>query len=199
VSHLIALLVAGCLVFVSTNVDDTLLLAAFFAHPEFEARQVVLGQFAGMGVLIVGALLGSGAAALASPAHVGLLGFLPLGLGAWRLWRLHRPSPEETWAQQSQTRGARHALLVTIATISDGGDNLAAYVPYFTALSQMDTALTITLFLVLTAACCLAACFLVRHPATGAQLRRHGTTALPWVMIGLGAFILLRTGALGPP
>jgi cadmium resistance protein CadD (predicted permease) len=82
VTHLLGVLATGLVVFASTNTDDLLLLVAFFAHPEFTGRQVVLGQFAGIAAIVVIAVVGSGIAAAASPAHVGLLGFLPIAWGS---------------------------------------------------------------------------------------------------------------------
>jgi cadmium resistance protein CadD (predicted permease) len=38
-------------VFATTNVDDILLLSAFFADPAFRAPAVVVGQLVGIGVL----------------------------------------------------------------------------------------------------------------------------------------------------
>jgi len=195
--HLVALLATGSLLYASTNVDDLLLLVAFLAHPDYSRAQVVLGQFAGMSALLLVALLASGAATVLSPPRIGLLGLVPLGLGMWRLWRLHRPLPEEAWATRAPVRRLAPMLSVALATISDGGDNLAAYVPYFTVQSRWDVAATIGLFLGLTAAWCLAARLVLAQPAAGPLLRRSGRAALPWIMLGLGVVILVRTGAIG--
>jgi cadmium resistance protein CadD (predicted permease) len=54
---LISLLTAvgvGIVVFITTNVDDILLIAVFFADRSIRTRNVVFGQFAGMGVLTAG-------------------------------------------------------------------------------------------------------------------------------------------------
>ena len=49
---LVAAIGLGGVVFVSTNIDDILLLATFFADPALARRQVVAGQFIGMGALV---------------------------------------------------------------------------------------------------------------------------------------------------
>jgi cadmium resistance protein CadD (predicted permease) len=197
-THLVALLATGSLVYASTNVDDLLLLVAFLAHPDFSGAQVVLGQFVGRSVLLLVALLASGAATVLSPPRIGLLGLVPLGLGIWRLWRLHNhPLPEEAWATSAPAARLAPMLSVALATISDGGDNLAAYVPYFAVQSRWDVAATIALFLGLTAAWCVAARLVLAQPAAGPLLRRSGRAALPWIMLGLGVVILVRSGAIG--
>ena len=51
-------------VFVSTNIDDIFLLAAFFADPPPRARAIVAGQFLGIGVLVLGSVLATSSAGL---------------------------------------------------------------------------------------------------------------------------------------
>jgi len=41
----------GVVVFTTTNIDDILLLSAFFADGSIRPRAIVIGQFAGIGVL----------------------------------------------------------------------------------------------------------------------------------------------------
>jgi hypothetical protein len=48
--RLIAVAVAA---YTSTNIDDLLLLCAFCAHPAYSTRQIVAGQFIGIGFLVV--------------------------------------------------------------------------------------------------------------------------------------------------
>ena len=42
----------GTTAFVATNIDDLLILIAFFANSRFPLPQIVLGQYAGMGALL---------------------------------------------------------------------------------------------------------------------------------------------------
>ena len=41
----------GIIVFASTNVDDAFVLVTFFADKSFRVRDVVIGQYAGVGAL----------------------------------------------------------------------------------------------------------------------------------------------------
>ncbi len=50
----------GVLVFASTNIDDIFILAAFYADPKIARRSIVIGQFLGIGALV----LASAAAAI---------------------------------------------------------------------------------------------------------------------------------------
>lgn len=47
------IILTATLAFLATNLDDMFLLAAFFAHPKFQTREVVLGQYLGFITLLV--------------------------------------------------------------------------------------------------------------------------------------------------
>jgi cadmium resistance protein CadD (predicted permease) len=52
------------------------------------------------------------------------------------------------------------------------------------------------IFLVLTLGLCAIARWLVVQPRLGAPLRKYGALLTPFVLIGLGLFILIDSGAL---
>jgi len=94
---LLSHIVLGITVFVSTNVDDILLLALFFADDRLHPRTVVLGQFAGIGALVLASAAAALAAFAAPEGWIALLGVVPLSLGLFKLfeaWRGHRESDE---------------------------------------------------------------------------------------------------------
>ena len=81
-------------IFATTNVDDLILLTAFFANPTMRDRAVVFGQFAGMvtltAVSVVAALL-----AVEVPAGwLSLIGIAPLALGIRSFAGLWHPRAE---------------------------------------------------------------------------------------------------------
>ena len=84
--------------FASTNLDDLLLLASLFVDAEFSPRSIILGQFAGMAVLVVASAAAAYAAVRIPEGRLALLGFAPLLLGIlrfWKLWRGKPPKPGE--------------------------------------------------------------------------------------------------------
>jgi cadmium resistance protein CadD (predicted permease) len=183
-------------VFVTTNVDDILLLSAFFADPAVRTRAILIGQFAGIGVLtaisIVAALL-----ALAIPAGwVGLLGVVPLALGirgVHALWRSRRDGAdagEVDAADATNLRSGRAEwMAVAAVTIANGGDNLGVYIPLFS--QQLPwIPVYVVVFAVLTALWCAAGFWLVHHAIIGVRIRQYGHVSLPFVLIGLGLYIL---------
>jgi cadmium resistance protein CadD (predicted permease) len=196
----------GIVIFATTNIDDILLLAAFFADRTLRPRAVVAGQFVGIGVLTavsaVAALL-----ALAIPdGWIGLLGLAPLGLGIRGLHALWRSGDASESGETDRLHAAgapgqrpRHSqwIAVALVTMANGGDNLGVYIPLFSReLSSVP--LYAGIFAVMTALWCVAGHWLVHHPLLGARIRQYGHVALPFVLIGLGLHILSDSRALLP-
>lgn len=185
----------AAVVFASTDIDDLVLLTAFFADARLRRGAIVAGQFLGIGALL-GASVLAAMASLAVPAHwPALLGLLPLGIGLWKLPELWRRRKEDDEEAAGAKRAGRRAgagaqiLAVAVVTIANGGDNLGVYVPLFARdLSVLPVYLLV--FALMTAAWCWAGYAFVRHPAGAALMQRWGHAILPVVLIALGAWIL---------
>ncbi|WP_437948419.1 cadmium resistance transporter [Sorangium sp. So ce296] len=186
-------------VFVSTNIDDILLLSAFFADPGFTARQVVAGQFLGMAALVLASVACALLAVRVPDGWIGLLGLAPLALGLRGLWALRR-GPEADDDDEKPPGGAAgfKALAVASVTIANGGDNLGVYIPLFSS-TPGHVPLHAAVFAVMTGALCALGHRLVHHPVLGSRIRRYGRAALPFVLIGLGLWILSDALALARP
>src|SRR5688572_25774888 len=82
-------------VYVSTNVDDLLVLAVFFADPQVRVGAVVAGRYVGLAVLVL-ASAASALLALAVPDEwIALLGLVPLALGLRLLPALFRKEQDD--------------------------------------------------------------------------------------------------------
>ena len=186
-------------VFASTNIDDLLLLSLFFADARLAGWQVVAGQFLGIAALTAASILCAALALVIPETWVGLLGLFPLGLGLRKVCDL-RASRRTDGQEQSQeglrepigNRGVSGVLSVAGVTIANGGDNLGVYIPLF---SSMPTTIlpSVIVFTAMTGLWCLAAHRLVTAPALGGHIRRYGRAAFPFVLIGVGAWILMKS------
>jgi len=187
----------AAVVFASTDIDDLVLLTAFFADARLRRGAIVAGQFLGIGALL-GASVAAAAVSLAVPAHwPALLGLLPLGLGLWKLPDLWRANPHDDGAEETPGAAAPRVgasagaqmLGVAAVTIANGGDNLGVYIPLFARdLSVLPIYLLV--FAAMTAIWCWAGYSFVRHPAGGALMQRFGHAILPVVLVLLGLWIL---------
>ena len=196
-SDLVAAIGMGVVIFVSTNVDDILLLATFFADPELERRHVVIGQLIGIGALVaVSAVCGLLAVAV-PPAYIALLGVAPLLLGlhgAWRLWRA-RAEADAEGSRGDERRGGAGIFAVAAVTVANGGDNLGVYIPLFSSSPRL-VPVYVLVFAVMTLVWCVAGYYLVDNPLFGERLGRYGRVALPFVLIALGVWILADARSL---
>jgi cadmium resistance protein CadD (predicted permease) len=179
-------------VFVATNVDDILLLAALFADRRLRPRSIIGGQLLGMTLLVGASGVCSLASLLVPPEWIALLGLAPLAMGLWLLPELIRGSREDD--EQERELGAEqrvHSQLLAVAlvTVANGGDNLAVYIPLFAGNSAALPVYAAVLLL-LTGVWCGLGYLLVNNRLIGERVRRQGRVALPLVLIALGLFIL---------
>jgi cadmium resistance protein CadD (predicted permease) len=203
---LLTVIGVGVVVFATTNIDDILLLAVFFADGALRPRAVVVGQFVGIGLLTAVSAVAAFTALAIPEGWIGLLGLAPLGLGIRGLYSLWRSrdageSEEADRPQAGETRAGRaiysQSIAVALVTVANGGDNLGVYIPLFSREFSWVPVYT-GVFAVMTALSCAAGYWLVRHPLLGARIRRYGHAALPPVLIGLGLHILSDARALLP-
>jgi cadmium resistance protein CadD (predicted permease) len=203
---IISIIGIGATAFVATNIDDIVVLIVFFSSLTLPVRNIVIGQFLGIGSLIAISALGSLLALVVPSYIIGLMGLLPIAIGVKELLELrnkkYRLEEEEEEIsklkslQQSKKRGHYHHryfsfLSVAAVTISNGGDNIGIYTPLFaTYNSSSEVATLISVFMAMTAIWCTMGYYLVRHPLFEKRMRLFGRVALPFVLIGLGIYIM---------
>jgi len=197
---IIGLIGLGITAFAATNIDDIFLLMIFFssARNSFSPRQIVMGQYIGIGALTAIGVAGS-LVALVVPAHVvGLMGFVPIAIGVKRLFGLRKHTEEKDEVpKQALNSSNRAALLsiftVTAVTFSNGGDNIGVFVPLFASNSTATDMITlVAVFMAMTAVLCTVGYYLVNHSFLASRIRRFGHLVLPFVLIGLGTYILAK-------
>ena len=180
--------------FASTNVDDLVILIAFFAAARLRPPVIVAGQLAGMATLILVSFIASLIALAIPGAWIGFLGLLPIALGIRQLMRMNG------WRGSTAEPGARGFTTVMLAVIASGGDNISLYAPLFSVHSGLEVAVFGVMFMVLSALWCLIAMRLAlsRDRAVQRWLERQAWNGVivPCVMIALGLYILIKTGAL---
>ena len=185
----------GIVVFASTNIDDIFLLAAFFADPRLRRRSIVIGQYLGIGALVLVSALAALFALALPDSWVALLGAVPLLLGlnkllALRSDRVGGESASDEHRIQDQEHNAErglHSQVLAVAsvTVANGGDNVGVYVPLFaTAFGAIAT--YVLTFVVMTGVWCALGYSLVNNKMLGGAIRRYGHVVLPIVLIALG-------------
>lgn len=180
--------------FASTNIDDIFVLLGFFADSKLKRWHVVWGQYLGIIALVVASFFCSLLTLAVPDRYVGLLGVFPILIGLWHLWT--------AWCSRSASHinrkqvGASAIILVAAVTIANGGDNIAVYVPLFSRQSSMGLMNICIVFAIMTAIWCALGAALLGHPKLGASIRQWGGRIMPLVLVGLGIYILISSGAV---
>jgi cadmium resistance transport/sequestration family protein len=194
--------------FAATNIDDIVLLMLWFSQTSqtLRGRHIVAGQYLGFSALIALSLLGFIGSLVIPPTWIGLLGVVPILLGVRQLWQLRQGagandagvSAARLAAVPSGGRGLwnPHIYGVAAVTFANGGDNLGIYIPLFASSTLPELALTVTIFLLLIAVWCYTSWRLTRQPLIAAALTRYGHVVMPFVLIGLGLYILIEQDTL---
>jgi cadmium resistance transport/sequestration family protein len=191
-------LILGIMLFAATDVDDLVILIAFFADPRFRAREVIVGQYLGIGALILVSIAAALIALVVPLAYVGFLGLIPIIIAVADLVDSWRGDDER--GEDAQPLAADHGrskvFAVAAVTIANGGDNIGVYVPLFAVSSAAQVAVIVAVFLLMTALWCALAHWLVHHRTIGIHMRRYGHRVLPFVLIAVGLFVMFEAGTL---
>lgn len=198
-SHALLTVLSGVWPFVVTNVDDFVLLTVLFAtvgRGGPTGRQIVTGQYLGIGILVV---VSSLVALGLSPVPVrwtGLLGLVPIGLGVRGLLRLRRPSDDgrQLGSGAGAVAGTGGVMALTLA---NGADNLSVYIPLFRQAGAARTATYIVTFAVLVGVWCLVARSLADRRLLVAGIDRVGHWLVPLLYIAIGIRVVVVSGLFG--
>lgn len=183
--------------YASTNIDDLFILLGFFADQKFSRADVIVGQYAGIAILFFSSVLASLLSILVPRTYLGLLGFVPMLVGALRLIALYRKrgSTEQALEHHTAAGSIGRTATVALVTIANGGDNLGVYIPAFAIRSHADLLVIGLVFAALTGLWCALAHWLTHHPALRAPILRYGHRVTPFVLIALGVLILHEAGS----
>ena len=147
---------------------------------------MVAGQYLGIAALFMLSMVAAVLAWSVPPELLAWLGLLPVLYGISML--VH----PDSGTGSSPVPPATGTLAIASVTIANGSDNLGTYIPLFANSSAGELGGMATVFAVMTALWCLLARWLARHPRAGATVRQFGPKAVPWVLVGIGLWILLR-------
>ena len=196
IPSLMAIGVAG---FAATNIDDIFLLIMFFPNSSmtYPVKQVIIGQYIGIGLLV--AISASGFFfSMAVPTYIiGLLGIVPIVIGIRKLALLTKKEESDlNQAVGDKSKSNLAFAAVASVTFSNGGDNIGVYTPLFAKYNTIgEITVLAAIFMAMTGLWCIAAYCLVNNPIVASKIRHVGRIILPFVLIGLGAYILTESFA----
>lgn len=201
-------LITAITAFAATNLDDLVILMLFFAqvNSRFRPRHIVIGQYLGLSVLVAASLPGFLGGLVIPAAWIGLLGFLPIAIGISQWFNAQPNEAVQIVASEMPSNNLARLLpaqtwQVALITIANGGDNIAIYIPLFASSDRATLAVILSGFFLLVGVWCGTAAQLASRAAIVPVLARYGRAIVPFMLIGLGVYILLEsvTESVRPP
>lgn len=187
--------------FVTTNIDDILILVFLFNSPQLKPGNVVVGQFLGIGTLIAISFIGSFVGLIIDLKYVGLLGLVPIYIGVKSIIALIKKEDEKNMAPSVDMlidpSMALQVLSVSAITIANGGDNISIYIPLYATLETSGKITMTVIFFVMTAVWCFIARYLSNHPVVKESIVKYGDVVTSFVFVLLGIYILYESGTIG--
>ena len=187
--HWLSILGRAIAAFAATNIDDIFVLTLFFAQKNLRRWHVVVGQYLGLAALITISLVGFFARLVIPHTLIGLLGLAPIAIGIKKLIDLGRGKEQ----LKEKKPSAASVLTVAAVTFANGGDNIGIYIPLFANSDATGLFITLITFAVLIAIWCVLGYYLGRHATIRRTIDRYGHILVPFVLIGLGAYIIIQS------
>ncbi|MBD2435620.1 cadmium resistance transporter [Nostoc sp. FACHB-110] len=204
-NELITAISTGVVAFIATNIDDIVILLLFFSqiNEQFRPKHIFLGQYLGFIVLLALSLSGLFGGLIVESNWIGLLGLVPVAIGISSLVNPQDDSQEDVLGEHTiSTQEISTSLIspqiygVAAVTIANGGDNISVYIPLFASSNLRSFLLIISVFFLLLGVLCYVTYKLTHQQAIADVLTRYINHLIPFILMGLGTFIVLKTGAL---
>jgi len=206
---MIETIVTAIFAFVSTNIDDIFILMTLFTlvSASLKRQHIMRGQYLGIATLIALSITGSLIGIIVPEEYIGFLGLFPVYLGVMKIYQhLKTNNDEDIEVENLNTTSKRHGLPdvffgvqtlnIAAITIANGGDNIGVYVPLFANLNFFKIAITVLIFMMLVYIWVRTAEYATSHPALTMSLKKYNHIIFPLILIGLGIYILVSSGAL---
>ncbi len=180
--------------YVATNLDNFILLVSLLARYRNPTSNVVAGYFTCMQILgFVGLWIGK-AANIVPVEYLGLLGFVPISIGAVELIQLRRGKAKVTVAKEKSVDGVQKVFMTTLfSQLGNGADTIVVFGVLFIDSMPSADILTILTLAAMAVIFVFVGIYAVRHPALCEWIDRYAYRAMPFVLIIVGVYILANT------
>ena len=194
-SSLLIQVATVAVLFAGTNIDDMVIISLLSASARAgrppKHWQIWAGQYVGFVVLIGASLVLGRSLALAPERFLWVLALLPFGVGAFGLVNVIRSRRHDEEPKAASPTGGMYG--VAAITIIDGGDDLAAYTPFYATIHTGEIVVSIAVFAVIIAIWCLIGRYISRYRLVAGAIDEYGDWILPVTMMLLGLYVLGET------
>jgi cadmium resistance protein CadD (predicted permease) len=181
--------------FVSTNIENVVILVSVFCVNPRNARALRLGFAGGSLVLLLASLLVLTVSGWIPLRLLGLLGFIPIAFGLYEIVRSRRKNdPSVAVAGELPRQHIRVILSASLLMIANGGDTIAVFAPLIAETKPAGVPIIVLGYLAAAAVLTFLSGHVCVFPNLSEPLKKYGARVAPDIMIGIGIYILLNTG-----
>jgi cadmium resistance protein CadD (predicted permease) len=167
----------------------------------------VLGQYLGFIIILALSMVGYLAGLVIPEQVIGLLGLAPIYIGVRQLLRgRDNASDDEVGELADQPKPQMTSWLATflhpktysvaVVTVANGGDNISVYIPLLAGKTLPALGVTLIIFMILIGVWCFLGDRLGSNPILARLIQHYGHLLVPFVLIGLGIYILIESELL---
>ncbi len=181
--------------FVATNMDNLLILVVLLGANANRRSAVLLG-FVGSAIAVMCAsILGLAVGSVVGAQFIGYLGLVPLLLGCHMLYQAWR-GKQHGEPQVNALAGAAEPGIwfsTFVLMFSNSGDSIAVFLPLLAESGRSALLVIICSYLVMALLWAGLSYLISDQPSLARRIEKRAEKIVPWVMIGVGTYILLDT------
>ncbi|MET3294897.1 Cadmium resistance protein CadD, predicted permease [Bacillus wiedmannii] len=154
---MVTIIISSFMAFATTNIDDIFILLVLFSQvrtgvikkegravrekAKVKGLYIVIGQYLGFSVIISLSIIGSLSSFFIPVSWIGLLGFVPIYMGAKGLLSLRSYKSNEVIDNISGS-----LFKVALITLANGSANISIYIPLFASQNLKTNIVTLIIF-----------------------------------------------------
>ena len=187
-------LVAGS--FVATNMDNLLILVVLLGANAKRRSAVLLGFLCSNIAVICISALGVAVGSMLGAKLIGYLGIVPLLLGCHMLYKSWAGHHAEDNALESPTNNTEPKIWMStfILMLSNSGDSIAVFLPLLAESGRAGILVIICSYLAMAMLWGALSYMISGQRELARRIEHRGEKIVPWIMIGVGIYILMDTG-----
>lgn len=181
--------------FIATNMDNLLILVVLLGANANRRSAVLLG-FVGSAIgVMCASILGLAVGSVVGAQLIGYLGLVPLLLGCHMLYQAWRGKQHDEPQVDALANAAEPGIWFStfVLMFSNSGDSIAVFLPLLAESGRSALLVIICSYLVMALLWAALSYLISGQPSLARRLEKRAEKIVPWVMIGVGTYILLDT------
>lgn len=195
---------SSIIAYFTTEMDDLLALLVLYSRTQTTGEKVaiVIGKYLGLALLGVGSGFFAVYISRIPSQYIGFLGLVPIGMGlktAIDAARGKLDHDEEEDSEKIHASGVNifYTILTTvIITLANGGDNIAVYISFFTALKGFEFVVAAIVFAVMQGIWCAVAWLILSAKSVKSYIQHTQRILIPVLFFVLGIYIMVKSGTI---